>query len=229
MLRVIQLQSRDENPQWSGCCLRFATLLSPSQCSWNWFPGHDAYSMCSMKFSRNEWHFLILFFLHEARKCFQERNRTNAREKQDSPILFCHFLISRIQIEFQTRLPEKAGDLALTLTLTMTLVFCVQTGGGSKNRPCLYNLTYLLDNSLSEQHPSEAPNPNISQTPKSGRQLLLKDEFGPEIIHTAPSSSFSSKGLCTEFLPSPHLSATRLFQERFITGLSTQSYLYGKR
>lgn len=184
-----------------------------------------------MKFSRNEWNLLILFFLHEARKCFQERNRANARGKQESPTLFCYFLISCIQIEFRTRLPVKAGDLALTLT--MTLVFCVQTGGGSKNRPCLHNLTHLLDNSLSEQHPSvlpyEAPNPNISQTPKSGCQLLLKDEFGPEIIHTAPSSRFSSKGLCTEFLPSPHLSATRFFQERFITGPSTQSYLYGKR
>lgn len=83
----------------------------------------------------------------------------------------------------------KAGDLALTMTMAL---FYVMTRGGSKNWPWLYIITYLLDNSSSEQHPSvlpyEAPNPNTLQAPKSwGQLLLLKDDFGPDIIHVAPS------------------------------------------
>lgn len=44
-------------------------------------------------------------------------------------------LQSRLQIKFQPRLLVNAGDPALTLTGTLIYV---QTGGGSKIWPCLY-------------------------------------------------------------------------------------------
>lgn len=76
------------------------------------------------------------------------------REKQGHPIMLCSSLISRIRIGFRPRLPVKAGDLALPLTVTR---FSAQTGAGSKTWPWLCHLTYVLDGQLSEQHPSEHP------------------------------------------------------------------------
>ena len=188
----------------SGCSLHFTALLQSCPCPRNWFPGKDVDSGCSMKFSRTESNFLIPFFLHEARKCLnnKEIEQWNG-EKQGNPSTLSYFLISCIQIEFRPRHAVKAGGLALTLTVTL---FCVQTGAGSENWSWQYNLTYLLDNSSTEQHPSvlpwEAPNPNILQTLKSGSPLLLlKEDFGPEMTHMAPSWSFSLHSPCTERAP----------------------------
>lgn len=90
-------------------------------------------------------------------------------------LLFCYFPISCMQIKFLPRYSVNAGDLALTLTVTLLYI---QTGGGSKIWPWLYQ-PHLLDHSLSEWPPSalpsEALSPNIVQ-PQS-RLLLLKDNF----------------------------------------------------
>lgn len=94
----------------------------------------------------------------------KERKTRKSQHKEIS-----HFLISCIQIELRPRHSVKAGDLALTLAVTLS---CVQTGGGSESWSWRYSLTYVLDNSSAEHHPSvlpcEAPNSNMLQTPSQG-------------------------------------------------------------
>lgn len=72
--------------------------------------------------------------------------------------------------------------------------------------------------------PCEELSPNILQSPMSGHQLrLIKEDISPETIHAAPPGSFSPRHPTHRAPGLSPSSVAHLFQERFITGLSTQS------
>lgn len=161
--------------------------------------------------------------------------RKQMRVKYTHPIKFYSFLIPCMLITFP---PSLSWWMLVTLAWPWEWHYSMyrqevvlRFGLGCTN------LTYLLDKPSSEwplptttMLSNEAPNPNTGQTPKSGHQfLLLEGDFAPETIHMDPSSSFSWNSPCTQPAPSPRPTATCLIQERFITGLSTQSHLYRKR
>lgn len=72
------------------------------------------------------------------------------RVKYAHPIKFYSFLIPCMLNTFPPRLLVNAGDLALTLTVTL---FYVETRGSSKIWPWMYQPNYLLDKPSSEQPP----------------------------------------------------------------------------
>lgn len=180
----------------------------------------------SIKFRRTESNFLILLFL-----CMKLENVLNKKEANESKICISHqvlFFSNPLYADYTLTkaLSVNAGDLGLTLRV---ILFYVQTRDSSIIWPWLYQPHLSIGQAITV-FSNEAPNPNTGQSPKSGHQLLLLEgDSAPETIHMDPSWSFPWNSTCTKPAPSPRPSATCLIQERFITGLSTQSHLYGKR
>lgn len=166
--------------------------------------------------------FNSLFFLREARKCSQQEIEQWKRERQGNPNtllfsnhpLYSDWILTKTLQEGWWRCPAPDHDIILCMDRDWfwDLALAVQPHGLTGR--CIVRAAPPV-------LPCEAPELNISQIPKSASVTMIKDDFGPEMIHIAPSWSFPSNSPCSAPHALPPLCNASLSRKIYYRAVNT--------